>query len=110
MCRPESSRALPSNNLTLRGCSIGQDASTALRDVSGRLDTVDNVPERPWRLVMGNERLRAAMTAATVDIETGAGEASVDPKTVQRWLTGRLPHPRHRWKLVELLGEQEAYL
>lgn len=59
---------------------------------------------------MGNERLRAAMTAATVDIDTVATAASVDPKTVQRWLNGRLPHPRHRWNLVELLGEEEAYL
>jgi hypothetical protein len=59
---------------------------------------------------MGNERLRAAMTAATVDVDTVANAASVDPKTVQRWLNGRLPHSRHRWKLVELLGEEEAYL
>src|SRR5262249_13954472 len=58
---------------------------------------------------MGNERLRAAMTAATVDVETVATAASVDPKTVQRWLNGRVPHTRHRWKLVELLGEEEAY-
>src|SRR3954465_8374662 len=110
MCRPKSSRALPSNNLTLRGCSIGQDASTALRDVSGRLGTVNNVPERPWRLVMGNERLRAAMTAATVDVDAVSTATAVDPKTVQRWLSGRLPHPRHRWKLIELLDEEEAYL
>jgi transcriptional regulator with XRE-family HTH domain len=59
---------------------------------------------------MGNERLRAAMTAATVDVDAVATAASVDPKTVQRWLNGRVPHPRHRWRLVELLGEEEGYL
>lgn len=59
---------------------------------------------------MGNERLRAAMSAATVDLDTVATATSVDPKTVQRWLNGRVPHPRHRWKLVELLGEEEGYL
>src|SRR3954471_21301846 len=58
---------------------------------------------------MGNERLRAAMTAATIDLDTVASAASVDPKTVQRWLNGRVPHARHRWKLVDLLGEDETY-
>jgi transcriptional regulator with XRE-family HTH domain len=58
---------------------------------------------------VGNERLRAAMTAATVDLDAIATATSVDPKTVQRWLNGRVPHPRHRWKLVELLGEEEGY-
>src|SRR4051812_15125148 len=50
------------------------------------------------------------MTAATVDLDAVATATSVDPKTVQRWLGGRVPHPRHRWKLVELLGEEEGYL
>jgi len=50
------------------------------------------------------------MTAAAADIDAVASVALVDPKTVQRWLSGRVPHPRHRWKLVELLGEDEAYL
>jgi transcriptional regulator with XRE-family HTH domain len=59
---------------------------------------------------MGNERLRAAMTAATVDVDAVAAAASVDPKTVQRWLNGRVPHTRHRWNLVELLGAEEGYL
>src|SRR3954468_17736130 len=60
--------------------------------------------------MMGKQRLRAAMTAATVDVDAVATAASVDPKTVQRWLNGRVPHPRHRWRLVELLGEEEGYL
>ena len=63
-----------------------------------------------WECMMSNERLRAAMAAATVDLDTVATAASVDPKTVQRWLNGRVPHARHRWQLVELLGEEEGYL
>src|SRR2546430_2617478 len=39
-----------------------------------------------------------------------AGSASVDPKKVQGWLGGRVPHPRHRMALVRLLGEEEGYL
>jgi transcriptional regulator with XRE-family HTH domain len=58
---------------------------------------------------VSNERLRSAMAAARIDIDAIASSASVDPKTVQRWLNGRVPHPRHRWKLVDLLGEDETY-
>jgi hypothetical protein len=59
---------------------------------------------------MANERLRAAMAAATVDVDTLAEAAGVDPKTAQRWLAGRVPHSRHRLALVKLLGEEEGYL
>ena len=57
-----------------------------------------------------NERLRVAMTAKGMEIETLARLVSVDPKTVQRWLGGRLPHPRHRWKMCDLLGQSEQEL
>lgn len=57
-----------------------------------------------------NERLRVAMTAKGMEIETLARLVSVDPKTVQRWLGGRLPHPRHRWKMCDILGQSEQEL
>jgi len=50
------------------------------------------------------------MTAAHMDIEAAARAVGVDPKTVQRWLAGRIPHARHRWALVDLLNEQEELL
>jgi len=59
---------------------------------------------------MANDRLRAAMAAAHMDIEAVARAVGVDPKTVQRWLAGRIPHARHRWALVDLLNEQEELL
>src|SRR5438477_11260454 len=59
---------------------------------------------------MPNERLRTAMGNARVDIDQIAEATRVDPKTVQRWLAGRVPHPRHRWKLSELVGQEEGYL
>ncbi len=34
----------------------------------------------------------------------------MDPKTVQRWIGGRVPHPRHRWKICDLLGQAEEHL
>jgi transcriptional regulator with XRE-family HTH domain len=51
------------------------------------------------------------MTAKGIEIETLARTVSVDPKTVQRWLTGgRLPHPRHRWKICDIFGQSEQEL
>ena len=57
-----------------------------------------------------NERLRSAMARAQVTPHEVAQEVDVDPKTVQRWLKGRIPHERHRWAVAEYLGEDEAYL
>lgn len=57
-----------------------------------------------------NERLRAAMSDSGETVEGLARAAKVDPKTVQRWLSGRVPHPRHRWVVVERVHESEGYL
>ena len=59
---------------------------------------------------MSNERLRSAMKAAHVDIDDITKATNVDTKTVQRWLNGRVPHARHRWKIAELLKEQDDFL
>lgn len=42
-----------------------------------------------------NEQLRLAMARGGVTQDALAAACAVDPKTVGRWLTGRLPHPRH---------------
>lgn len=44
------------------------------------------------------------------DVESLAAGVQVDPKTVQRWLMGRVPHPRHRWAVARIVGEEEGYL
>lgn len=58
-----------------------------------------------------NERLRNAMFTAHVDIEAITRATDVDPKTVQRWIKGRVPHARHRWRIADLLevSEQELW-
>lgn len=48
--------------------------------------------------------LSRALRAAGVHPVDVAARLGVDPKTVQRWLGGRLPYPRHRAALVELTG------
>ncbi len=59
---------------------------------------------------MGNDRLRNAMAVAQVDVRTIAEKTGVDPKTVQRWISGRAPHARHRWIIAKLLKEREDFL
>lgn len=39
-----------------------------------------------------------------------AAACEVDPKTVSRWLGGRMPHPRHRFRVAQHLRVEEAFL
>lgn len=57
-----------------------------------------------------NDALRRALADARLrdtDVATALG---VDPKTVQRWLAGRVPHPRHRWAVADLVKLDEHEL
>jgi len=51
-----------------------------------------------------NERLRAAVTESGLTGEEVAARAGVDPKTLDRWIAGRVPHPRNRHALADVLG------
>ena len=57
-----------------------------------------------------NETLRRALLRARLSEEDVAARLEVDPKTVRRWLEGRLPYLRHRWELAGMLGVDEADL
>jgi transcriptional regulator with XRE-family HTH domain len=57
-----------------------------------------------------NENLRRAMLRARLSEEEVAARLQVDPKTVRRWLEGRMPYLRHRWVLAGLLDADEADL
>src|SRR5690349_18981872 len=57
-----------------------------------------------------NETLRRALFRAGLDEPTVAARLGVDPKTVRRWIEGRLPYPRLRWQLANLLSVDEADL
>jgi len=58
-----------------------------------------------------NNALRRALAEARLRETDVAAALGVDPKTVQRWLAGRAPHPRHRWAIADLvqLDEQELW-
>ena len=51
-----------------------------------------------------NHPLARALRGAGVNAVDVAARLRVDPKTVQRWMGGRVPYPRHRDALAELTG------
>lgn len=57
-----------------------------------------------------NETMRSALLRAKLAEEDVAARLEVDPKTVRRWLSGRVPYLRHRWALAQLLGLDEVDL
>jgi hypothetical protein len=57
-----------------------------------------------------NESLRRAMFRARLSEEDLASRLVVDPKTVRRWVDGRVPYPRHRLALADLLHSSERDL
>ena len=54
-----------------------------------------------------NETLRRAIYRARFSEDDIASQLAVDPKTVRRWIEGRVPYPRHRWALAAILQSNE---
>lgn len=57
-----------------------------------------------------NDALRRALADARLRETDVASRMGVDPKTVRRWIDGRLPLLRHRWALADLVRRDEADL
>jgi len=57
-----------------------------------------------------NENLRDALTRARLRPADVATALDVTPKTVTRWIGGRVPYPRHRGAVADLLDVDEAEL
>jgi hypothetical protein len=57
-----------------------------------------------------NEPLRQALLRAGLREDDVAAQLGVDPKTVRRWLSGRVPYPNSRAALADLVGANEADL
>lgn len=57
-----------------------------------------------------NEPLRQALIRARLREDDIAARLGVDPKTVRRWLNGRVPYPNSRAALADLVGVDEADL
>lgn len=53
---------------------------------------------------MSNERLKAAITHAGLDADSLAAQIGVDAKTIERWVSGRVPHRRNRLRLARALA------
>jgi hypothetical protein len=57
-----------------------------------------------------NEPLRRALLRARLREDDVAARLEVDPKTVRRWLNGRVPYGNNRAALADLVGAEEAEL
>jgi transcriptional regulator with XRE-family HTH domain len=57
-----------------------------------------------------NEIMCRALLRARLTEEDVAARLQVDPKTVRRWLEGRMPYLRHRWAIAAMLGVDETDL
>ena len=57
-----------------------------------------------------NEPLRRALLRARLREDDVVARLGVDPKTVRRWLNGRVPYPHNRAAIAELVGVDEAEL
>lgn len=57
-----------------------------------------------------NERLHSVLAQRGVSPESLAEVCEVDPKTVGRWLGGRVPHRRHRFSVAQHLRVEETFL
>ncbi len=55
-----------------------------------------------------SEALRRALEEAHLREDDLAARVGVDPRTVRRWIAGRLPYPRHRLTVAKILGRKEA--
>jgi transcriptional regulator with XRE-family HTH domain len=59
---------------------------------------------------MPNERLRATLLERGLTPAELADAVGVDPKSVERWIGGRVPYRRHRYAVAQALKADEAYL
>jgi transcriptional regulator with XRE-family HTH domain len=59
---------------------------------------------------MANERLRAVMLNRGLDLDGLAESIGVDPKTVERWIGGRVPRRKNQLALAAALREDVRYL
>ncbi|MFF0074614.1 XRE family transcriptional regulator [Streptomyces sp. NPDC005494] len=57
-----------------------------------------------------NERLHSVLAQRGIPPESLAEVCEVDPKTVSRWLGGRVPHARHRFRVARHLRVEELFL
>ncbi|MEV0432085.1 XRE family transcriptional regulator [Nocardia sp. NPDC050413] len=57
-----------------------------------------------------NVRLQTVLHQRGIEPESLADVCEVDPKTVGRWLGGRVPHPRHRRRVAHHLRVEEGFL
>jgi transcriptional regulator with XRE-family HTH domain len=87
-------------------CGTSKQRLGTSRDVSATVVGVPAVREAGEL----NEPLRRALLRARLREDDVAARLGVDPKTVRRWLNGRIPYANNRAALADLVGAEEADL
>jgi transcriptional regulator with XRE-family HTH domain len=98
---------------------VEQSAGRERDVITTRLDVGKTSPLRclpSWDVLtrstvgMANDRLRTALLQRGLTPAELADAAGVDPKTVERWIGGRIPYRRHRYLVATRLQADETYL
>ncbi len=63
-----------------------------------------------FREVSVSDNLKYALARAQLRSADLAAALAVDPKTVDRWIAGRVPYPRHRYAIADFLQVAESDL
>ena len=89
---------------------MARNSGTTARDGYGRLGLESSTSSCVLEAPALNETLCRALIEARLTEEDVATRLQVDPKTVRRWLEGRVPYLRFRWAIATMLGVGETDL
>ena len=89
---------------------MARNFGTPATDDYGRLELESSTSSCVMEAPTLNETLCRALIHARLTEEDVAARLRVDPKTVRRWLEGRVPYLRYRWAIATMLGVGETDL
>jgi transcriptional regulator with XRE-family HTH domain len=89
---------------------MARNFGTPAKDDYGRLELESSTSSCVMEAPTLNETLCRALIHARLTEEDVAARLRVDPKTVRRWLEGRVPYLRYRWAIATMLGIGETDL
>ena len=89
---------------------MARNFGTPAKDDYGRLELESSTSSCVMEAPTLNETLCRALIHARLTEEDVAARLRVDPKTVRRWLEGRVPYLRYRWAIATMLSVGETDL
>lgn len=92
------------------GGRTGRPHTWTLRDVVGTFEITPNVPFRPRGGRWPTSAYERCCSARGLDLDGLAESIGVGPKTVERWVGGRVPRRKNQLALAAALREDVRYL